>query len=55
VVEAIRNLTDEDMRSELQMPWGPMSLEQIAAYPYWNAKYHEGQINFIASILGCLK
>ena len=52
VVEAIRNLSDEDLKSELQMPWGPMPLEQIAAYPYWNAKYHEGQINFIASMLG---
>lgn len=55
VAEAIRNVPDEDLQSEIAMPWGPMTMTQIMAYPYWNACYHEGQINFIASILGCLK
>lgn len=55
VVEAIRALPDEDLETEVQMPWGPMTLTQIISYPYWNACYHEGQINFIASMLGCLK
>ena len=55
VIEAIRNLSDEDLNLELAMPWGAMAMTQIIAYPYWNACYHEGQINFIASILGCLE
>lgn len=55
VAEAIGALADEDFDAEIQMPWGAMTLAQIAAYPYWNACYHEGQINFIASMLGCLK
>ncbi len=55
VVAAIRTVPDADLQSEIAMPWGPMTLTQIMEYPYWNAKYHEGQINFIASMLGCLK
>lgn len=55
VVAAIRTVPDADSQSEITMPWGPMTLTQIMEYPYWNAKYHEGQINFIASMLGCLK
>lgn len=55
VAEAIRALPDEELQREVPMPWGPMTMEQIIAYPYWNAKYHEGQVNFIASILGCLE
>jgi hypothetical protein len=36
------------------MPWGPMTVSQILGYPFWNMCYHEGQINYIASMLGTL-
>jgi len=52
--EAIRAVPDEDLGIQIQMPWGLMPLSKIIAYPYWNMSYHEGQINYIASILGCL-
>ncbi len=55
VVEVIGTLADEDLDVEVPMPWGAMTIAQLIEYPYWNAKYHEGQINFIASMLGCLK
>lgn len=55
VAEAIRHVPDDDLEVEFAMPWGAMTMTQIIEYPHWNAKYHEGQINFIASILGCLK
>lgn len=55
VAAAIRSLPDDDLPVEVAMPWGPMTLEQIISYPYWNMSYHEGQINYIASLLGCLK
>lgn len=55
VAEAIRSLPDDDLPIEVAMPWGPMTLEQIISYPYWNMSYHEGQINYIASMLGQLK
>ena len=54
VIATIREAPDEDLGVVVQMPWGPMTLAQIIAYPYWNMTYHEGQINYIASILGCL-
>lgn len=54
MVEVIRALPDEELSVEVQMPWGAMTLTQLASYPYWNMSYHEGQINFIASMLGCM-
>ena len=54
VTEVIRAIPDEDLGIEITMPWGPMTLTQIASYPYWNASYHEGQINYVASMYGCL-
>ena len=53
--QAMREVPDEDLQAEIGMPWGPMAMSEIMAYPYWNAKYHEGQINFIAAMLGTLK
>lgn len=54
-IAAIKEIPDEDLSIEITMPFGTMSLSQIAAYPYWNMSYHEGQINYIASMLGTLK
>lgn len=54
LVEVIRAVPNEDLEVEVEMPWGVMTLTQLASYPYWNMSYHEGQINFIASMLGCL-
>ena len=55
VAAVVGALSDADFDAEIEMPWGAMTMAQMAEYPYWNAKYHEGQINFIASMLGCLK
>jgi len=38
----------------LRMKAGNQSLAEVMAYPYWNMSYHQGQINYIASLLGCL-
>ena len=54
VMEVIRAIPDDDLSIEIELPWGPTSLAQIASYPYWNMAYHEGQTNYIASMLGCL-
>jgi uncharacterized damage-inducible protein DinB len=54
VAEAVRGVPDEDLDIEIDMPWGPMTMAKVMAYPYWNMCYHEGQINYIASMLGCL-
>ncbi|GAB4467339.1 MAG: hypothetical protein OHK0029_39230 [Armatimonadaceae bacterium] len=55
VAAAIRTVPEEDLSVEIPMPWGPMTLTKIIAYPYWNMTYHEGQINYIASLAGCLE
>jgi hypothetical protein len=53
-IAAIESVPESDLQIEIPSPFGPLTLEQIMAYPYWNTCYHEGQINYIASILGCL-
>lgn len=53
-VEQTRNVPDDDLNIEIAVPWGTQTLAEIMAYPYWNMKYHEGQINYIASLLGPL-
>ena len=50
----IKDVTDEELGVQVDMPWGPMAMAQIIAYPFWNMCYHEGQINYITSMLGCL-
>jgi uncharacterized damage-inducible protein DinB len=54
VVAAIRAVPDADLTDEIQMPWTKQTIAEIIAYSYWNMSYHQGQINYIASLLGCL-
>jgi hypothetical protein len=54
-IAAIGTVPDEDVNIEIAMPWGTSTLAEVMAYPYWNMTYHIGQINYIASILGCLE
>ena len=51
----ILTVPDEDLNIEIAFPWGNMTVAQVLSYPYWNMSYHEGQINYIASMLGCLE
>jgi uncharacterized damage-inducible protein DinB len=53
-VAAIREAPDADLAEPIVMPWQTQSLAEVLAYCYWNMSYHEGQINYLASILGCL-
>jgi uncharacterized damage-inducible protein DinB len=53
-VRAMQRFPAEELNREIAMPWGPVTLAQILSYPYWNMSYHEGQVNYIASMLGCL-
>ena len=50
-VSAIEAVKDEDLEVVIEMPWGARNIGQIIAYPYWNMSYHEGQTNFIATVL----
>lgn len=55
VIAAIRAVPGDALNDEVAMLWGTQTMAQIIAYPYWNMTYHEGQINYIASLLGCLE
>jgi uncharacterized damage-inducible protein DinB len=55
VIAVIAAMPDEDLEIEVDLPWGKMTLAQIASHAYWNTCYHEGQINYLASILGTLE
>ena len=55
VADAIRAVTEEGLGAEVATPWRPMTVQEILAYPQWNMTYHEGQINYLASLLGCLE
>lgn len=54
VIAALQAVPDSDLQNPIQMPWRTQTLAEIMAYPYWNMSYHQGQINYIASLLGCL-
>jgi uncharacterized damage-inducible protein DinB len=54
VIAALQAVPESDLQNPIQMPWRTQSLAEIMAYPYWNMSYHQGQINYIASLLGCL-
>jgi uncharacterized damage-inducible protein DinB len=54
VSAVISTIPDDALSIEIALPWSKSTLAEIMAYPYWNMTYHQGQINYIASILGCL-
>lgn len=62
VIAVIRAVPNEDLGIEIYIPQemiskserGPTTLAQVISYPYWNMSYHEGQINYIASMLDFL-
>jgi len=54
VIEQLHNIPDDELSTEITTPWGMQTLDEIVAYPFWNMTYHMGQINYIASLPGCL-
>jgi hypothetical protein len=54
LVKTILSLKDDELAVSVETPFGTKTVAELVGYPYWNMSYHEGQINYIASILGCL-
>ena len=52
VAQAIAAVPDAALTDEIEMPGRTMTLAEVLARSYWNMTYHEGQINYIASLLG---
>ena len=55
VIAVLRAVPETALNDGIAMPWGTQTMAEIIAYPYWNMTYHEGQINYIASMLGRLE
>ncbi len=51
VAAVIAALPDDDLAAEIETPWRTQSVGGWMTYPHWNMTYHEGQINYIASLL----
>lgn len=50
--EDMRKMSESDLTLPVQMPFpGEFNLADILAYHLWNMGYHEGQINYIGSLL----
>lgn len=50
IQSSLREFDESHLEETLDFPWGPMSFAEICAYPYWNMKYHEGQIYMVSSL-----
>lgn len=55
VAAVIRAVPDDALAEDIAMPWRTQTVAEIMAYCHWNMTYHLGQINYIASLLGCLE
>jgi len=51
IIAVIEAFPEDKLTDEIDLPWGKSTLAEVLAYPYWNMAYHEGQINYIASLL----
>ena len=54
VAAAIAVISDDALMDEIETPWRKQTVAELITYPHWNMIYHEGQINYLASLLGPL-
>ena len=48
---AVREAPEADLGNEIALPWATVTLAQFFLMPLWNMSYHEGQINYIGTLL----
>ena len=51
LVCAVRAAPDADLGRVITLPWGTAKLADVFLMPLWNMSYHEGQINYIGTLL----
>ena len=51
-VKAVRKLSAEDLEREVELPWGRETLAKVVWDNYWHLGYHEGQLNYLQTMLG---
>jgi hypothetical protein len=56
VCDAIDSLSDADLEGDIQMPWGFVMPAAVAIFlPDSHMSYHDGQLNYIQTLLGDTK
>ena len=50
-IAALTSIPDGAWDEAIQLPWGSMTLRELAFFPWWNMVYHTGQIHYLASLL----
>lgn len=48
---AVRGAADANLDDVIHLPWRTLTLAQVFLMPLWNMSYHEGQINYIGTLL----
>ena len=51
LASAIREAPETDLGKEIALPWATVTLGQFFLMPLWNMSYHEGQINYLGTLL----
>ncbi len=56
LTSAVREAPEADLGNEITLPWATVTLAQFFLIPFflmplWNMSYHEGQINYIGTLL----
>ena len=53
LADYIRAFPDAEWTAPVELPFpGEFNMADILSYHYWNCSYHEGQINYIGTLLG---
>lgn len=53
LLEVVRNVSDEDLNTEVKMPWGEtMRKVDVIGFHHWNLTYHLGQIAYVQTLYG---
>ena len=48
---SVRAIPTDALDTEVDLPWGKATASLVINYPFWNMAYHEGQINYIGTLL----
>ncbi len=51
VIAGLASIPDDAWDEAIPLPWGSITLRELAAYPWWNMVYHTGQIHYLTSLL----
>lgn len=50
---AIRVVPDDALSDAMVTVWKTRTVADVIGHALWNMTYHEGQIHYLASLLGC--